>query len=70
VIRFAIGRRQLTMTDCDEQSVIGSLQSAHIADFVLCGGPRSWLLARGRSTSYACPAQDGYRVLAGERRLR
>jgi hypothetical protein len=32
VIRFAIGRRQLTMTDCDEQFVIGSLQSAHIAE--------------------------------------
>ena len=31
VTRFAIGRRQLTMTDCDEQFVIGSLQSAHIA---------------------------------------
>jgi hypothetical protein len=32
VIRFAIGRRQVTMTDCDEQSVIRSLQSAHNAD--------------------------------------
>jgi hypothetical protein len=29
VIRFAIGRRQVTMTDCDEQSVIRLLQSAH-----------------------------------------
>jgi hypothetical protein len=28
-IRFAIGRRQATMTDRDEQSVIRSLQSAH-----------------------------------------
>jgi hypothetical protein len=28
VIRFAISRRQVTMTDCDEQPVIGSLQSA------------------------------------------
>jgi hypothetical protein len=27
VIRFAIGRRQVPMTDCDEQSVIRSLQS-------------------------------------------
>jgi hypothetical protein len=27
VIRFAIGRRQVTMTDRDEQSVTGSLQS-------------------------------------------
>jgi hypothetical protein len=34
VIRFAIGRRQPTMTDRDEQLVIGSLQSAHIADSV------------------------------------
>jgi hypothetical protein len=33
VIRFAIGRRQVTMTDCDEQSVIRSLQYAHIADY-------------------------------------
>jgi hypothetical protein len=32
VIRFAIDRRQVTMTDCDEQPVIGSLQSAHNAD--------------------------------------
>jgi hypothetical protein len=29
VIRFAIGRRQVTMTDRGEQPVIGSLQSAH-----------------------------------------
>ena len=29
VTRFAIGRRQVTMTDRDEQSVIRSLQSAH-----------------------------------------
>ena len=31
VIYFAIGRRQVTMTDRDEQPVIGSLQSAHNA---------------------------------------
>jgi hypothetical protein len=30
VIRFAIGHRQVTMTDCDEQSVIRPLQSAPI----------------------------------------
>jgi hypothetical protein len=34
VIRFAIGRRHVTMTDRDEQPVIGSLQSAHNADSV------------------------------------
>jgi hypothetical protein len=33
VIRFAIGRRQVPMTDCDEQPVIGSLQSAPNADY-------------------------------------
>jgi hypothetical protein len=32
VIRFAIGRRPVTMTDRDEQSVIRSLQSAHNAE--------------------------------------
>src|SRR6185312_1882911 len=36
------------------------------ADFVLCGGPRSWRPAHGRSAGYACPAWDGYWVLAGE----
>ena len=40
VIRFAIGRRQVTMTDRDEQPVIGSLQSALPANSVLPGG---WL---------------------------
>jgi hypothetical protein len=35
VIYFAIGRRQVTMTDCSEQSVISSSQSALIADSVL-----------------------------------
>jgi len=34
VIHFATGRRQVTMTDCNEQSVINELQSAHIADSV------------------------------------
>jgi hypothetical protein len=33
VIRFAIGRRQVTMTDRDEQPVIGSLQSAPNAEY-------------------------------------
>jgi hypothetical protein len=33
VIHFAVGRRQVTMTDCDEQPVIGWLQSAHIAEY-------------------------------------
>jgi hypothetical protein len=32
VIRFAIGRRQVPMTDRGEQPVIGSLQSAHNAE--------------------------------------
>jgi hypothetical protein len=40
VIRFAIGRRQVAMTDRDEQPVIGSLQSALPANSVLPGG---WL---------------------------
>src|SRR6185437_8529159 len=39
---------------------------AQSADFVLCGGPRSWRPAHGRSAGYACPAWDGYWVLAGE----
>jgi hypothetical protein len=39
------------------------------ADFVLCGGPRSWWPTRGRSTRYACPARDGYWVLASVRGL-
>jgi hypothetical protein len=37
VIHFAIGRRQVTMTDCNEQFVISSLQSAHIAEYALVG---------------------------------
>jgi hypothetical protein len=32
VIRSAIGRWQVTITNRDEQSVIGSLQSAHNAE--------------------------------------
>jgi hypothetical protein len=32
VIYFATGRRQVTMTGCNEQSVISCLRSAHIAD--------------------------------------
>jgi hypothetical protein len=37
VIHFALGRRQVTMTDRNEQSVINSLQSAHIADYESVG---------------------------------
>jgi hypothetical protein len=40
VIRSAIGRRQVTMTDCDKQPVIGSLQSAPNAEYG--GRPSQW----------------------------
>jgi hypothetical protein len=55
-------RRQASITQCDLR-FIGSEPSA---DFVLCGGPRSWWPTHGRSTGYAWPRPDGYRVLAGE----
>ena len=37
VIHSAIGRWHVTMTDRNEQSVINSLQSAHIADYESVG---------------------------------
>ncbi len=32
---FAIGRRQVTVTECNQQTVTNSLQYAHIADYLL-----------------------------------
>ena len=60
VIHFATGRRQVTATDCNEQSVISSLQSAHNADLariiaaafavaVACRSPGSVRQGRRRS---------------------
>jgi hypothetical protein len=43
VIYFAIGLWQVTMTNCNEQSVIRQLQSAHIADSGLVQVQTYWL---------------------------
>jgi hypothetical protein len=55
VIRFAIGRRQVTMTDRDEQFVIRSLQSALPAESAL---ENRWVQAPCVGRISAIPARS------------
>jgi hypothetical protein len=47
VIHLAIGRRQVTMTDCNEQSVISQLQSAQSPCRIFAAGSGARCPGRG-----------------------
>ena len=67
----AIGRRRVAMTDCDEQSVIGWLQSAHIADYVGASVRTSVRITEHRSAVSVWCQRRSWEALwrSGERRV-